>query len=101
MRLLLFLVFICFSNITLFAEGRSGEEIFKATCATCHIAGVANAPKAHDELAWKAKNKSIKELVESSKKGLNVMPPKGLCMDCTDKELEEAIEFMMQKEAAK
>src|ERR1700730_14534709 len=28
---------------------RSGEEIVKAVCATCHQAGVANAPKIGDQ----------------------------------------------------
>ena len=33
------------------AGNRSGEEIYKATCAACHDAGVANAPKLGDKAA--------------------------------------------------
>ena len=31
-----------------FGEGRKGEQVYTASCATCHATGVANAPKAHD-----------------------------------------------------
>ena len=34
------------------AGARSGESIVKATCATCHQAGVANAPKIGDAGSW-------------------------------------------------
>lgn len=81
---------------TSLAEERSAESIHQSLCATCHVSGVANAPKSHDEAAWKARGKSLDELVASSKKGINAMPPMGLCADCTDAELKAAIEFMMK-----
>lgn len=31
---------------------RTGEEVFKAQCTTCHTAGVAGAPKFGDAAAW-------------------------------------------------
>lgn len=80
-----------------FAEQRTGEEIYKKHCGMCHAEGLINAPKTHDEAAWKARNKELPALLESSKKGLNAMPPSGTCMDCTDLELKAAIEFMMKK----
>ncbi len=84
-----------------YSEERPAEQIYKVSCATCHMSGVANAPKANDEAAWKARGKSIEELVISSKKGLNVMPPMGLCMDCSDNELKEVIKYMMSKPSTK
>ena len=81
------------------AEGRTGEAVYKAACTVCHMSGVANAPKAHDEDAWKARKKSKEELLASSKKDLNAMPPMGTCMDCTDAELLAAIDYMSKKQA--
>src|SRR6478609_11164629 len=37
---------------------RSGEEVFKAQCTTCHTAGVAGAPKFGDAAAWGPRIKS-------------------------------------------
>src|SRR5690625_255055 len=33
-------------------EVKSGEDVFKSTCASCHADGVANAPKVGDEDDW-------------------------------------------------
>ena len=92
--ILLILIALSFSA---YAEGRDGETVYTAHCKTCHSIGVANAPKVHDEAAWKAKNKTVDQFLETSKKGINAMPPKGACGDCTDEELKTAIEFMMKK----
>lgn len=92
--LILFLILL---SVSVSAEGRTAEKIYQTYCTMCHMAGVANAPKTHDEEAWKARNKTVEELVASSKKGLNAMPPMGMCNDCSDGEFKAAIEYMMKK----
>jgi len=78
------------------AQARTGEELYTQYCTTCHTIGVANAPKKGDAEAWAPrKAKGMPAMIEQAKKGLNAMPPKGLCMDCTDQELEAAIKFML------
>jgi len=68
---------------------------YDASCGACHNTAVAGAPKTHDEAAWKPRlEKGMDVLVESVKNGLNVMPPKGNCSDCSDAEYKELIEFM-------
>lgn len=94
--LLLGLSFLLTANIV-YAEGRSAEQIYTTSCATCHATGVANAPKIHDTSAWKARAKNLDELLASAKKGLNAMPPMGLCADCTDAELKATISHMMSQ----
>lgn len=75
---------------------RSGEEIYNAKCSVCHVAGVAGAPKFGDAAAWAPRaEKGIDALLASAITGLNVMPPKGTCMDCSDSELKSAIQFML------
>lgn len=90
-------LFMIFNSSVVFAEGRKAEQIYNSYCATCHATGVANAPKINDVATWKARAKSIDELVASSKKGINAMPAMGLCADCTDAELKSTIIFMMSE----
>ena len=74
---------------------RSGEEVFNGMCTSCHTAGVAGAPKKGDVAAWdKRLAKGFAETLAVAKKGLNAMPAKGLCMDCSDDELSAAIKYM-------
>lgn len=75
--------------------GRTGEELYNAFCIACHSVGLANAPKFGDTAAWsKVMEVGMDELITSAKKGKNVMPPMGTCVDCSDDELKSAIEFM-------
>jgi cytochrome c5 len=74
---------------------RSGEEVFNGMCTSCHTAGIAGAPKKGDVAAWDARlAKGFAETLAVAKKGINAMPAKGLCMDCSDDELSSAIKFM-------
>lgn len=113
-----FLLLNLFTAVLAFAasEPRSGEEIFKQACATCHATQFPNAPQAHDVAAWQHKYaisqaqakqidpslsgkdleaKTDDVLVSKVKNGNKAMPPKGLCNDCTDQEYLNAIKFMM------
>ena len=80
---------------------RPVDELYPRTCGVCHMAGVAGAPKAHDEAMWKPRfdAKGIDGLMNSVNNGLNAMPPKGMCMDCTPGEYKALIEFMIKPAA--
>ncbi len=55
---------------------RTGEAIVKATCATCHQTGVANAPRIGDAKAWAPHIKAgLKGMVATVIKGKGAMPP--------------------------
>lgn len=87
-----------FAASSLAYADRSVDELYPKTCALCHAAAVAGAPKTHDPAQWKprADAKGIDGLLQSVHNGLNAMPPKGMCMDCTDGEYKALIEFMMK-----
>ena len=79
---------------------RSGEEIVKAICGTCHLAGVAGAPKIGDKAAWAPRlGQGLDGLVKSATAGKNAMPPKGGA-DLSPAELTRAIVFMTNKSGA-
>jgi cytochrome c5 len=74
---------------------RSGEDIVKATCAACHQAGVAGAPKIGDKAQWAPRFKDgLKGMLAIATKGKGAMPPKGGDASLTDAELTRAIVFM-------
>jgi cytochrome c5 len=79
---------------------RSGEEIVKTVCGTCHVPGVAGAPKIGDKAAWAPRikeglNRLLAEAVKGiTVKGAMVMPPKGGAADLSDDEVARAIVYM-------
>lgn len=77
-----------------------GEVIYEQHCSVCHRDGLAGAPKFQNADDWKKRleGKKIEELLASSIKGLNAMPPKGTCSECSDDDLKAAINYMLPKQ---
>ena len=68
---------------------------YNKSCAVCHAQGVAGAPKIGDAEAWAPRlDKGMEALLASVKNGLNAMPPRGMCFDCSDEEYMELITYM-------
>jgi cytochrome c5 len=77
---------------------KSGEEVYNASCMSCHSTGAAGAPKLGDAAAWAPRIAAgMDSLLANATNGLNAMPPKGLCMACSEAELQGAIEYMVSK----
>ena len=77
------------------AGPKSGEQVYQTNCIACHGTGAAGAPKMGDAAAWAPRiAKGIDAMLVSATNGLNAMPPKGLCMTCSEDELKGAIEYM-------
>ena len=76
---------------------RSGEAVVGQFCNACHGTGLLNSPKIGDAAAWQAradKEGGLDGLLAKAITGINAMPPKGTCADCSDDELLAAIEHM-------
>jgi cytochrome c5 len=81
---------------------RSGESIVKATCANCHQAGVANAPKIGDANSWAQHIKGgLRTMVATAIKGKGAMPPRGGDASLTDDEVARAVVYMANQSGAK
>ena len=77
---------------------RSGEAVYKQFCFACHGTGAAGAPKLGDKTAWAPHiKKGEATLLKNALHGLNAMPPKGTCMECSEQEIKNAIEYMLSK----
>lgn len=76
---------------------KTGEEVYKAVCVTCHGAGVAGAPKFGDGAAWAPRaGQGYDALLHSALNGKNAMPPRGGTSpdDYSDYEIARAVVYM-------
>lgn len=80
---------------------RGGEEVYKAVCAACHVAGVSGAPKVGDEAAWAPRIKTgFEALLNSALKGKGAMGAQG-GGDFEDLEVANAVVYMANNSGAK
>lgn len=77
-------------------HAREAATLYNQSCIACHASGAAGAPRTGDAATWKARldEKGMDKLVANARDGINAMPPKGMCMDCTDEEFKSLIEYM-------
>lgn len=77
---------------------KSGETVYQTTCAACHSTGAIGAPKLGDSVAWKARTaQGMDVLYKHALTGLNAMPPRGTCANCTDEEIKRAVDYMVKQ----
>ncbi len=68
---------------------------YNKTCILCHASGVAGAPQFGDVDQWAPRlEKGMGALVTSVDEGLNSMPPKGMCFECSAEDFKALIEYM-------
>ena len=78
------------------AGPKSGEQVYNSNCVACHGTGAAGAPKLGDSAAWAPRIAAgMDSLLANATNGLKAMPPKGLCMTCSEAELQGAVEYMV------
>jgi cytochrome c5 len=74
-----------------------GQATYEQYCSVCHRDGIAGAPKFHDEADWKPRlaKQNLDSLTATALKGLNAMPAKGTCQECSEADLKAAIIYMV------
>lgn len=74
---------------------QDGKAVYDKACQVCHSMGVAGAPKAFDAAAWESRlGQGMDSLVKIVQQGKGAMPPNGMCMDCSDEDFKNAIDYM-------
>jgi len=82
-------------------EPKTGEEVFKAQCTTCHTAGMLGAPKFGDAAAWAPRIATgYAALLNSALKGKNNMTAQGGGA-FADFEVGRAVAYMANAAGAK
>ncbi|WP_163018987.1 c-type cytochrome, partial [Pseudomonas viridiflava] len=72
-------------------------DVIAKHCTVCHSGVMPNAPKIGDTTAWTERSQKeggLDGLLAKAITGINAMPPKGTCGDCSDEELKAAIQKM-------
>lgn len=80
---------------------RTGEEVYKVQCTTCHAAALLGAPKFGDTTAWAPRIKNSYEvLLTSALKGKGSMTPQGGGV-FSDYEIGRAVVYMVNAAGAR
>ncbi|MFQ6021460.1 MAG: c-type cytochrome [Acidiferrobacterales bacterium] len=79
-----------------------GKSVYDTSCAVCHVAGVAGAPKFGDKAAWKDRVTQSKDtLYEHAIKGfqgkVGFMPAKGGNVALSDDAVKAAVDYMLSQ----
>lgn len=78
------------------ALAADGKGVYDKTCAMCHAAGIANAPKFGDKAAWAPRLATGKPaLVAAVIKGKGAMPPKGGAAALSEDDIGAAVDHML------
>src|SRR5450830_29058 len=76
---------------------KTPDESIAKHCNACHVTGLLGAPKIGDPPAWKDRANQqggLDGILAKAITGINSMPPKGTCADCSDADLKGAIKKM-------
>lgn len=104
MRQAWLLVFLFWAPASLAAEeaGRTGEAVYRGTCAACHDTGAAGAPRIGDKKAWAPRIREGKRMmVKMAIRGIRGMPPRGGNPALSDEEVERAVVYLLNQSGAR
>ena len=73
-----------------------GEKVYQTYCSACHQYGVAGAPKTGDKEAWeKRMSQGWETIMSHAIGGYKGMPAKGNCLTCSDQDVRDSIEYIL------
>lgn len=78
------------------SDGFEVERVYMQSCWACHNSGAAGAPKVGTAADWAPRiEKGMDTLLANAINGVNAMPAKGLCFTCTDDDLRDLVQYMV------
>lgn len=82
--------------------GGAGKGIYQSYCEGCHASGAGGAPKFGDPGSWqKPLHNGMEAVYNNAIKGINGMPAKGTCFTCSEQEIKEAVDYMVNAVSGK
>ncbi len=75
------------------------EQTYQRFCFSCHTTGAAGAPKTGDVADWapriaQGREVMLRNTIDGMASG---MPARGLCVQCTDAELGDVLDYMVTR----
>ena len=76
----------------------AGEAIFNQTCKVCHAGGINGAPIVGNQAMWRSRTQQgLDTLVQHATEGYGLMPAKGGNTALSEKEVEQAVIFLLSQ----
>ncbi len=87
----------CAAAVVVAASGpRAGDAVYNSKCSACHASGALGAPIVGDAAAWAPRiEQGLETLTSHAWNGINKMPAKGQCGDCSEEEIAAAVQYMV------
>jgi cytochrome c5 len=83
------------TQVAVVDSGFDAAAKYQQSCFACHGTGAAGAPKLDDKVAWdNIMAKGMDAVMVNVMNGINVMPAKGLCFDCSEDDLMAIVAYM-------
>ncbi len=81
------------------SAGHPGAGTYEMFCIACHKLGISGAPKIGDAKAWEERaSTGVEGLLARTIEGIApAMPAKGGCLQCSDGQLQDAIDYMLDQ----
>lgn len=93
----------CAAGIASAGTGSDGpkdpEMVYQTYCFACHGTGANESPVLGNVEAWAPRiAKGVDALYESALNGFNnnLMPARGLCMDCSDDDIRATVDYLVE-----
>ena len=77
-----------------------GEQTYQRFCVSCHSSGISGAPPVGNAQAWAPRVAQGDDvMLRHTIEGLPSagMPPRGMCVACSDQQLLDAIQYMTSR----
>ena len=89
------------SGLAFSAQAQQGKAVYEKTCALCHAAGIAGAPKLGNAADWAPRAaRGAGALYASALKGTaRGMPARGGNLELKDAEVKSAVDYMLSRVA--
>lgn len=72
------------------------KDIYEQNCKMCHQTGLAGAPKLGNKGDWAPRiQQGLDTLVKAAWNGIRAMPPKGNCLKCTEDDIKQTVQYML------
>jgi cytochrome c5 len=82
-------------------DPQAGKKIFKEFCSACHSKEPLidiHAPAIGDQSAWRARKQlGIPLLLKITITGVGAMPARGGCFECSDDQLRQTIQYILNQ----
>lgn len=77
-------------------DGFNAQQAYMQSCFACHNSGAGGAPNPNKPEEWTARlEKGMDAVMNNVINGVNAMPAKGLCFNCTNEDLRAIVDYMV------